>query len=130
MNSATKSYVAQFRIKELKSALDQLSLPTSGRKAELQARLGAYFGEPVPNNIFCNVEPAKEEWRLQAAGQNSGVSTGLTEQLATGLTEWLGMSLLPSTEMNTHITVMSWSVIWMTEFSKPFKSLKTYCCRP
>lgn len=69
MNLTTKLYVSQFRIKELKAILERLSLPTGGRKADLQNRVLAYFGEPLPLGVRCNVAPARDPWKIQAAGK-------------------------------------------------------------
>jgi len=66
MNALTKTYVLEFRISELKSVLNQLSLSTTGRKAELQSRIFQYFGEPFKGGPTSD-SPAKEQWRLQAA---------------------------------------------------------------
>jgi len=70
MNGYTKTYVLEFRISELKSVLNQISLPATGRKAELQARIFHYFGEPF-NNSPPDLRPAREEWRLQSASGSS-----------------------------------------------------------
>lgn len=65
-----RSYVLAFRILELKSVLNQLSLPITGRKTDLQRRIFHYFGVPfagLPPTVY---EPPKEEWKLQAASES------------------------------------------------------------
>ena len=92
MNGQTRTHVLGFRISELKSVLNQLSLSTSGRKAELQGRIFQYFGEPF-RGTPSNPQAPKEEWRLQAASRSPYMILATTEELfrylgATGLPCW------------------------------------------
>ena len=45
MNATLRSYILAFRVAELQLCLQELGLSKKGLKAELQARLFAYFGE-------------------------------------------------------------------------------------
>jgi SAP domain len=50
MNVTVRGYISQFRVRELQAVLEQLGLPRTGRKADLVARIFAFFGEEPPTN--------------------------------------------------------------------------------
>lgn len=68
--------ILEFRIAELKAVLNVLSLPISGRKQELQARVFHYLGESFQGVPPSQFEPVKEEWRVQAASESSAFQRG------------------------------------------------------
>jgi len=49
--------------------LDRLGLERRGRKAELQARILAYFGEPTA--AAGAVQPPREQYKVDAAGEGA-----------------------------------------------------------
>lgn len=68
MNAPIRSYIRQLRVAELQQCLQELGFSKKGLKAELQARLLAYFGEaprgvPVPGTAL-----ARDQQRLDSAG--------------------------------------------------------------
>lgn len=65
-----RKYVLGLRVAELKSVLNQLSLPSSGKKQILQTRIFHYFGESFCGVLPSHDQPVKEEWRLQAASEH------------------------------------------------------------
>ena len=69
MNPDTRRKLFAFRVIELKNVLERLSLPQSGKKADLQNRILGYFGEG--SRADQRVEPAREQWKIQAAGESS-----------------------------------------------------------
>lgn len=60
--------VLELRVAELKSVLNQLSLPNNGKKLVLQTRIFNYFGESYLGQPL-QIEPVKEEWKRQAASK-------------------------------------------------------------
>lgn len=50
MNVTVRGYISQFRVRELQAVLEQLGLSRTGRKADLVARIFAFFGEEPPTN--------------------------------------------------------------------------------
>ena len=50
MNVTVRGYISQFRVRELQAVLEQLGLSRTGRKADLVARIFAFFGEDPPTN--------------------------------------------------------------------------------
>jgi hypothetical protein len=88
MNATLRSYILSFRVAELQLCLGKLGLSRNGLKAELQARLLAYFGE---NSSVAGrgVTAPREQHRLDSAGCQHSAAT-LHFQLAvldTGLTD-------------------------------------------
>ncbi|KAK9817204.1 hypothetical protein WJX72_011055 [[Myrmecia] bisecta] len=63
MNATLRSYVRSFRIKELMQCLEALGLSKKGKKAELQARLLAYFDGAESGGLV------REQWKLDAAAK-------------------------------------------------------------
>lgn len=63
--------ILAFRNRELQSCLERLGLPKKGRKAELQSRLLAAFGQVLPGSAALNVQPL-EQWRVERAGAWDG----------------------------------------------------------
>ena len=53
MNVTVRGYISQFRVRELQAVLEQLGLSRTGRKADLVARIFAFFGEEPPTNSRC-----------------------------------------------------------------------------
>lgn len=50
MNVTVRGYISQFRVRELQAVLEQLGLSRTGRKADLVARIFAFFGEEPPTH--------------------------------------------------------------------------------
>lgn len=69
MNATLRSYIVSFRVAELQLCLHKLGLSRNGLKAELQARLFAYFGDNSSSVAGRGVTPAREQHRLDSAGQ-------------------------------------------------------------
>ena len=67
MAVALRTYITDFRIKELQQCLEQLGLSKRGRKLELQNRLLTYIGEcqALPHN---SGNAASAVWKADAAG--------------------------------------------------------------
>lgn len=73
MNAILRSYILAFRVAELQLCLQELGLSKNGLKADLQARLFAYFGE-ASSVAGRGTVPPREQHRLDSAGapwQNS-----------------------------------------------------------
>lgn len=51
MNETVRGYISAFRVRELQAVLEQLGLPKTGRKADLVARVFAFFGEEPPTSV-------------------------------------------------------------------------------
>ena len=68
MNGTIRSYINAFRVAELQMCLQELGLSKKGLKAELQARLFAYFGEAF-RGIPPAPAPPREQHRLDSAGE-------------------------------------------------------------
>ncbi len=67
MNTDLRSYILSFRVPELQLCLQELGLSKKGLKADLQARLFAYFG--AANRVAAGgVNPPREQHRLDSAG--------------------------------------------------------------
>ena len=64
-----KEQVLQFRIAELQETATRLGLSKTGRKAALQQRILAYFGEADPTADRRAVPPPAQQWRLETAGE-------------------------------------------------------------
>lgn len=70
MREQTRTYVASFRIRELKEVLTALQLSSSAtRKAELQSRIYQYLGVPDPNGLVRTIQPQKDPETLRSAGE-------------------------------------------------------------
>lgn len=69
MNGTIRSYIRSFRVAELQLCLQELGLSKKGLKAELQARLYAYFGE-APGGVALPGGTAvpRDQHRLESAG--------------------------------------------------------------
>jgi SAP domain len=72
MNVTVRGYISQFRVRELQAVLEQLGLSRTGRKADLVARIFAFFGEEPPTNPRCIpmpmlLPPLQRHTHLQAA---------------------------------------------------------------
>ena len=68
MNGTVRGYILHFRVAELQSCLQELGLSKKGLKAELQARLFAYFGEAPSNVAAPGTAVPREQHRLDSAG--------------------------------------------------------------
>ncbi|KAK9835201.1 hypothetical protein WJX81_005406 [Elliptochloris bilobata] len=66
MDAKVRKKMAALRIRELQQVLDRLGLEKKGRKADLQARIAAYFGEPAANGT---VQPPREQYKIDAAAK-------------------------------------------------------------
>lgn len=67
-----RSYIRSFRVAELQLCLQELGLSKKGLKADLQARLFAYFG--AANSVAAGgVNPPREQHRLDSAGHTSSL---------------------------------------------------------
>ncbi|CAL8467896.1 g7434 [Coccomyxa elongata] len=68
MNTDLRSYILSFRVAELQLCLQELGLSKKGLKADLQARLFAYFG--AANRVAAGgVNPPREQHRLDSAAR-------------------------------------------------------------
>ena len=67
MNATLRNYIVAFRVAELQLCLQELGLSKKGLKAELQARLFAYFGE-ASSLAGRGTAPPREQHRLDSAG--------------------------------------------------------------
>lgn len=66
-----------FRVAELTECATRLGLVKSGKKADLQARILAYLGEPLadlsPGLRGPATRPPMQQWRVEAASEWRGV---------------------------------------------------------
>ena len=74
MNTDLRSFIRSFRVAELQLCLQELGLSRKGLKADLQARLFAYFG--AANSVAAGgVNPPREQHRLDSAGRTRSLSS-------------------------------------------------------
>lgn len=81
MNATLRSYILSFRVAELQQCLQELGLSKKGLKAELQARLFAYFGE-ASSVAGRGTAPPREQHRLDSACARPGGSCGAHQCMA------------------------------------------------